>query len=488
MDENKKCQAASSLKLALDELDALISLDENDAKSLFLRGRVRKLQLLLSLPCADYDDKVLEFLADMVAAVQLAPQNDEFVAGLAKEKLEYTLELEHHCTSVGESVNGDSMIAQSLALSWQHTLEIARSALAIKDIRMENRKKALYAFCYALYGAKHFRDCTVSLKTLLEVCEGDNVAMADALDLKGQLDESNGDIETALQDWSLALQQEPNHLNSLIHKATALRAVGKSEEAIEMWTKLNQLYSTNADFPYRAAADLEICGQHAQAIESLEKCLKLNPKHLFALNDLAFHHIGSGNWKEAMPLLQEVLSQGPDDDIPWINMANVLFHLHDYEQALRSINNALTAKRVGNRPPSAEEWLIKIAILRALSRQPETASSNEASSSSSPSAQQAAEPSSSSSSNASKPSKTNYHDEITKCFNNALKAQDKMELAQANFEYADYLVELGQVDNAKAKLAIALKTKPSATAEELNLTRIDLQPATVSMLNEMRSK
>lgn len=480
----------------LEALDALISQNEKDAQSLFLRGRARKFHLSLSLPCAEYDDLVLEYLGDMVAAVQLEPQNDEFVARLAKEKLEYTLELESHCMSVGESLEGDSLAAKSVALSWQHTHEIARSALAIKDIRDENKLLALSALSHALLASSQMPECASAITKWIQVASSNNAELADALTFRGQYEEANGDLQSALDTWSLALQKQPNNLNALVHRAAALRSVGMSAEAIEIWDRLIELNPDNADFPYRAAADYELCDQHAQSINSLKKCLKIQPKHLFALNDLAFHYINAGSWKEAMPLLQEVLSQGPGDDIPWINMANVLFHLGDYDQALRSINNAFSAKRVGERPPSAEEWLIKVAILRALSRAPEPSISTETvSSASEPSSSSDASAPSSSTSSATvttepttKATKSDFQGDIITCFVSALKAVDKTEVAQAHFEYADYLAEQGQVDQARAKLTLALKIKPAATVEQLNLTRLDLQPTTLSLFEELKRK
>lgn len=431
-----------------------------------------------------------------MAAVQLEPQNDEFVAGLAKEKLEYTLELENHCVSAGESLEGDSLVAKSVALSWQHTHEIARSALAIKNIRIENKLLALSALSHALLATRQMSECAAAISNWIEAASANNGELADALSFKGQYEEVSGDLQAALDTWSAALQKQPNHLNALVHRATALRNVGMSAEALQVWDRLIQLYPENADFPYRAAADYQMCDQHAQSINSLKMCLKIQPKHLFALNDLAFHYISAGSWKEAMPLLQEVLSQGPGDDIPWINMANVLFHLGDYDQALRSINNALSAKRVGDRPPSAEEWLIKIAILRALSRAPEPSNPSESTPSTSEpssSSDQTATPSSSSTTsattdNSSKSSKSDFQGDIIKCFVSALKAVDKTEVAQAHFEYADYLVEQGQTDQARAKLALAIKIKPAASIEQLNLTRLDLQPATLSLFEEVKRK
>lgn len=484
-----KSQATTSVKLALDELDALVDQKENDAQSLFLRGCARKFHLSLSLPCPDYDDRVLEYLTDMVSAVQLEPQNGEFVARLAKEKLEYTLELEVHCVSVGESLQGDSLVAQSVALSWQHTLEIARSALAINDLKIENKRMALAALSQALLASGHVNDCSASIENWILASGDCKMDLADALSFKGVFQEAQGDVSSALDSWDLALKSDPQHLDTLVKKATALRNAGRSADAIVIWEQLSELHPDNADFPYRAAADFEITDQHAQSIASLKKCLLLNKKHLFALNDLAFHYISAASWKEAMPLLQEVLSQGPGDDIPWINMANVLFHLGDYDQALRSINNALSAKRVGDRPASAEEWLIKVAILRALNRQPEAPSNVDQDASSS-----APQDTSSGSSaeftveEVKKTSKSDLQADMVKCFVNAMKAVDKLELAQAYFEYADYLIEAGQPDQARAKIQLSLKLKPSASIELLNLTRIDLQPETISLFNEMQKK
>ena len=475
-DKNKKHQSATSIDLCLKALDARISANEKDAISLFLRGRARKHSLTLRQPCADYDDLVLEYLADMVEAVQLEPQNDEFVARLAAEKLSYTIELERHCLSLGESLSGEGIIQKSVAMSWGHTMEIARSALAIKSITPVNRLLALPALCHALFATGNHEECEKQVDHWIEICPKDNIeSLADALVLKATFQyQIHGSAPHALKTLETSLQHHPKHVESLLKRATIERDLRCHSDAVLTWKRLIELKPYSADFHYRSAADYELSNDKVGAVAALKRSLEISPKHLFALNDLAYHHIGNAEWADALPLLQEVLSQGPNDDIPWINIANVLYHLNDYEQALRSIKNAFSAKRVGNRPPSAEEWLIKIAILRALSNQ-----------TSAPSESSEIAASSSSATETTVRSKIDFEPEIIKCFVQALKAADKLEQAQAYFEYADYLVEKGQLEQARTKMAFALKIRPGATLSHLNLTRLALQPGTHVLYQEL---
>jgi len=494
-DKNKKSQAATSIKFCLDVLDARILGNEKDHASHFVRGRARKFRLSLIQPCSDYDDLVLEYMADFVQAAQLDPKNDEYICRLAHEKLEYTQDLERHCLGIGESIDGDSIIAKSLAQSWLHTLEIARSALGIASLRPDNRLLALSALCYALYASHQYSECDSMIIKWMEAC-GEAQELANALELKGRLlKDWKSDSSGAMQVWSSCLSKFPNHIHTLYQVATILRTQGRSSESIPIWKKLLELKPDSADFWYRSAADYEICGEKASAVTALTRALELSPKHLFALNDLAFHYITDSKWADALPLLQDVLSQGPNDDIPWINIANVLFHLKEYEQALRSINNAFSARRVGNRPTSAEEWLIKVAILRAMLAQPppSAASSSDvtaSSSASSSSSQSLNTPETEAGAHLAaveeKVDRSGIEAEIVKCFVQSMKAVDKLELAQAFFEYADYLVEKGELEQARTKLAKALSLRPGATPSVLNLTRLELQSKTETLYNELQ--
>lgn len=487
-DKNKKSQSLTSINFCLEALNARITADESDHASFFVRGRARKYRLSLMQPCSDYDDLVLEYLSDFVQAAQLDPKNDEYIGRLAGEKLEYTLDLERHVLSLGESIEGEGLVSKSLALSWSHTLEIARSALQITNLRPENRLLALSALCHSLYATKQYSECDKMLLAWIEAC-GEKENLANAMELKGRLlDTWKKDASGALKVWCACLSKFPDHIPTLHQKATILRTLRRSAEAIEVWKKLVDLRPNSADFWYRSAADHEICGDKTSAIAALTRALELSPKHLFALNDLAFHHITDANWADALPLLQEVLCQGPNDDIPWINIANVLYHLKDYTQALRSINNAFSAKRVGNRPPSAEEWLIKVAILRALSAIPLERSESADTPSSSTSATSSEESINQPTTEEDKYDRAAAEIEIIKCFVQSMKAVDKLEQAQAFFEYADYLVEKGDVEQARSKLAHALAMRPGATIAMLNLTRLELQSGTESLFRDLQSR
>lgn len=497
--------------MALELLDELVGQVETNADIMFTRGLARKFILSLSPPSENYNDKVLEYISDLVAAAMLEPKNDEYVAVLASEKLEYSIELERQCNSIGEPLDGDSTFAESVARSWQHTLELSRSALSLPQLRAEYRTKALAALSHALLATHQLEECSNAVAKWIESC-GDATpaqpqasnsllvpsdtktiaplqddSLADALDVKGRLAEAQGNLESALQIWNSSLLKHPSHISTLMRQATVLRNLGRSEEAIKVREKLIELNPENPDFYYTFAADYTMCGRKEEAIEALKKALQIDPKHLFALNDLAFHYISDSDWQNAFPLLQEVLSQGLGEDIPWINMANVLYHMNDYPQALRSINNAFSTKRVGNRPPSAEEWLIKIAILRALSAQLKESIELQTSDTPNTETSQHSE-ATSSQPNFDQLRNPDYQSDIVKCFVNALKAVDTMELAQAYFEYADYLVEMGQIDQARAKMIQSLKLKPSATIEQLNLTRLSLQEGTKSLFEELKSR
>jgi tetratricopeptide (TPR) repeat protein len=457
-----------SSNLALSKLNTAIDGNSSCAEAFFHRGRARKHLLTLTQTCDNYDDLVLEYLADFVRAVELEPQSDEYLARLAFEKLAFTQDLERQCATNSIHDEGN-MALKSLALSWAHTVEIARSALNLKSITIPNRILALEALCHGLFATSQHEEFEQFINDWIGA-SGRTLAAANALSLKGKfLAEVKQNPDAALRIWTSALEFQPDHVEILVHQASLFRLLGRSKEAIAIWNKLTSLRPESADFWYRGAADHELCGDKESAVSVLKKALELSPHHLFALNDLAFHHISSGAWAEAQPLLQDVLTQGPNDDIPWINMANVLYHLKEYSQALRSIENAFSAHRVGNRPPSAEEWLIKAAILRAMVSETASASSSEEADSSTP-----------------QPSTSANEGEIVKCFVMALKAVDKLEKAQAHFEYADYLVSKGQQDVAKRQMGLALQQQPKATAATLNLTRLNLHPETVSLFGSLK--
>lgn len=496
-DKNLKSQALAAVKLALQSFDLALEYESVSARDWFNRGHARLFHLELAIPVQDYDTLLSEAVSDLLRAYEEFckvpdPKDGPLLVLIAREYQLYSESLVRQLVQPnGQQLDKDS--ENKLNNAFQQTLVLASTPI-VSDLPIEyqlillNCKAVVYKFFHKV------TECTTTLdqwleksRSLKEIPPTDwyphrpESGIKAALHLKGTIEqEINQNNDAAFKSWDECLALDPLYDPVLISKVKLLRKLNNHSESVKLWTTILEVKPHVADFWYMSAADLEFCGKIDLAISHLEKALSIDGNHLFALNDLAFHYITAERWQEAHPLLEKVLMQGPNDDIPWINMANVLYHIDKQEQALKSIERSYFCHRVGGRPPSAEEHLIHAAILRKLDNQEnkqESVSSEDGSKTEKPT-----------SSTEALPKAGSRQSKIVKCFVNAIKAENKMERAQAYFEYADYLYSMGNDDQARTNLALAFKLAPNGTITSLNLTKIELCQNTIQNWNSITSR
>lgn len=125
--------------------------------------------------------------------------------------------------------------------------------------------------------------------------------------MQGQLAESQGQGEKALESYKKALASEPNNAGALVSMARYYDRKGDSKQAIEYFQKAATTNPNDASVHNDLGLAYSKAGNTAAARDSLNKAISLNGKEVRYRNNLATLLVENGQADEAVKQLQQVL-------------------------------------------------------------------------------------------------------------------------------------------------------------------------------------
>ncbi|AIJ05108.1 TPR repeat containing protein [Methanocaldococcus bathoardescens] len=184
-------------------------------------------------------------------------------------------------------------------------------------------------------------NCSHALKLIdeiLEKCPNSAIAWAE----KGEMLWRGGHLEEALQCFDNALKINPNDCHSLHYKGEILIKLGRYEEALKCFEKI--LHEINGSCVYaliHITHVLIILERLEEALEYIEKGLKLNPnEYMFYLHKgIILNKLGK--YEEAIKCFDRVLSINPNISEAWNGKAVALEKLGRIKEAVECYNKAL---------------------------------------------------------------------------------------------------------------------------------------------------
>lgn len=184
---------------------------------------------------------------------------------------------------------------------------------------------------------------------------------------------------SAIGDLNYArILEGENYLNYVILEARLQMRFGKYKDAeltLERGFNPNATDYDLANF-YIVKCQLRVKANEIDAAnENLEKALKVDSTSLTVLNSVAYQYMELGDHKQALRLINKILSVSPNDEVAWLNVAfyslenghyqkavdlfsdlikkdssvglsfnnrgEALYHLGEYEKALSDVNQAI---------------------------------------------------------------------------------------------------------------------------------------------------
>eukprot|EP00603_Paraphysomonas_imperforata_P000186 CAMPEP_0114424938 /NCGR_PEP_ID=MMETSP0103-20121206/6962_1 /TAXON_ID=37642 ORGANISM="Paraphysomonas imperforata, Strain PA2" /NCGR_SAMPLE_ID=MMETSP0103 /ASSEMBLY_ACC=CAM_ASM_000201 /LENGTH=1014 /DNA_ID=CAMNT_0001593727 /DNA_START=244 /DNA_END=3288 /DNA_ORIENTATION=- len=182
---------------------------------------------------------------------------------------------------------------------------------------------------------------------------------------KGYEFRRQGKFESAVEEYSKALQKDPRHFKALFNRAFAMDKLGEHKEAIRDYSRALDVDPTNAyafynrgishdrqknyveasadfkraielspnnlDFLHNLALCLRKMGQTRDALETYSQCLKLDPAHVKARHGRAMCNETLRMYDHALRDYDAILAQNPQHMLCMVSRAHLLHRMSSQE-------------------------------------------------------------------------------------------------------------------------------------------------------------
>ena len=174
----------------------------------------------------------------------------------------------------------------------------------------------------------------------------------DALHLLSLIALVRQDYLLAIQFIERALAKAPQFAALYSNKGSALKALGKYDEALSTFDKALQLDTSQPDAHFNKANLLMLLHENALALKHYQRTVQLRPQHLGSWLGLASAQRALKEFSSAVHSYQQVLTLEPAHFDAYYLMADALIQLGRYEAAFICYERA-----IGIKPDSAEAYL-----------------------------------------------------------------------------------------------------------------------------------
>jgi putative PEP-CTERM system TPR-repeat lipoprotein len=163
-------------------------------------------------------------------------------------------------------------------------------------------------------------------------------------------------VEQLLRPVVEAKEDDVVALNLLTN---ALMGLGKTDEAIELLSKVAALQPDSPMAQVRLGAGLLMSGEQGGGIEHLESAVRLDPSNQKADVLLVLNHLQQKQFEQALQAAEAYRQRNPDSTAPHNLLGRVYFLMGEIDNAKKSLNNALKMEPAD---PVANQALATLAL------------------------------------------------------------------------------------------------------------------------------
>ena len=121
------------------------------------------------------------------------------------------------------------------------------------------------------------------------------------------------DFEGAIMLYNKILKRNPNHIDTLMSKASALRYLRKYKEAMRIYNKIIKIQPKHIDAHWcQAFMYIYEIRDHKKAIPIVKKIIKISPKSVDLFAECANNFAACGEYELAIKLANKALDMKPD--------------------------------------------------------------------------------------------------------------------------------------------------------------------------------
>ncbi|WP_162006663.1 tetratricopeptide repeat protein [Roseimaritima sediminicola] len=172
----------------------------------------------------------------------------------------------------------------------------------------------------------------------------------------GQLWETSGNLESAMEKYAKALEIEPNNAPALASIARLKFRQSQYQEAAEYFKRATTAAPSDASLYNDWGLTLSKLGQHPEAAKTIQKALAISPGTSRYANNLASVQYNAGTPDKALHTLQ----QHNKPAVAHFNMAYLEFNQGNYDKARVQLTEALKFE-----PQAEEDTAVKRAVDRS---------------------------------------------------------------------------------------------------------------------------
>jgi len=160
----------------------------------------------------------------------------------------------------------------------------------------------------------------------------------------GAANQKLGKSEEAIEAYTKALSIKPDFAEAYNNMGSTLQDQGKLDDAIEAYTKALSIKPDYADACYNMGNTLQDQGKLDEAIEAYTKALSIKPDYADACYNMGNALQDQGKLDEALEAYSKALSIKPDFAEAYNNMGNTLQDQGKLDEAIEAYTKALSIK------------------------------------------------------------------------------------------------------------------------------------------------
>lgn len=324
-------------KLALDDLENAVELEDNQPEAWLQIGRLQ------ALPGGDHD-KAIEAIDH---AIELGEGNRSVLGKAYLYRALATTDDEKRLADLNRSLEEAPNNVQALQARGALLADMEKYEESLEDLREAAKAepddpKALHLLALVLQEMGRTDDAAKLLEQAAELAKNGLPFRAE----QARILAADEQYEAALKVIDNALEDDPGNIGLLLLRASVNQERDEPELAID-----------DVDRVLRMAPELEIAlrlkagllageEEYGEALEILEKILDLQEKQaepdIELLLQMALLHAANDAPDKALPLFKQVLKKHPDNVMVLRAQADMYLNIGDHKKAIRDYEKALS--------------------------------------------------------------------------------------------------------------------------------------------------
>lgn len=202
---------------------------------------------------------------------------------------------------------------------------------------------------------------------------------------KAQQLQRQGQLDEALEAFSLALEENPKLVEAYMGIGEIYRERGDFESASQSYRQATEISPNSFDAHFYHGLTLQLLGKIRDSVITYLRALAIEPESYEANLNVASAYLQLGRAADALPYAQRATELKPDQQAAWANLAAVFSLVGQYEQAVDAYRQAVELGELAeqillglaNAHIHLKHYTRAINVLKSLNRQFPSATSYE---------------------------------------------------------------------------------------------------------------